>query len=398
MVENANESTKRGTPLWKALLLEHRLPFRYKEEVMIAKEKYNLLYIKHILNYVLFRFSNLLKSKKKEKQTIFVNIKGKFKCIFILLNYFKDYNILFYGNFDIKYYIGFGKLPRLIFSIKNLKVINEVPKKTEEMIYIYDEEGGYLNKEWKKIIKVSVDFSKYDKNNDSHRIVSFVVYPPLYKYKEIYNIKELRKNNRNIRLFFSGSIGNENYREKYMARFGKLSRMQIIDHINNELDKDKLLFIKNKKELKEAFNKNYLTRIIINDAYKIKIPVKRWLGSISKSDFLLCAPGVFMPICFNSIESMAVGTIPLTNYPDWFYPKLEDMKNCVAFNTKEDLIKKIDLILNMSNERIIEMRENVIKYYEDNLTAKSFFEKIELNNKSKITFFMPDENPVSPNK
>ena len=43
-----------------------------------------------------------------------------------------------------------------------------------------------------------------------------------------------------------------------------------------------------------------------------------------------------MPMCHNIIESMAVGVIPITNYPEWFDPDLEHMKNCIVFDDQKD--------------------------------------------------------------
>lgn len=66
-------------------------------------------------------------------------------------------------------------------------------------------------------------------------------------------------------------------------------------------------------------NSDYIQKCIILHKTNFRIPAQKWLDVVAKSDFFLCAPGVQIPLCHNAIESMAVGTIPITNYPDWFF-------------------------------------------------------------------------------
>lgn len=54
---------------------------------------------------------------------------------------------------------------------------------------------------------------------------------------------------------------------------------------------------------------------------------------LASADFFLCQPGEIMPQCHNIVEAMAVGTIPLTNYPDWLSPPLVDGREALVFDT-----------------------------------------------------------------
>ena len=88
-------------------------------------------------------------------------------------------------------------------------------------------------------------------------------------------------------------------------------------------------------------------RPILVDAARARIPTSRWLPTIAATDFLVCAPGMAMPMSHNIIEALGVGTIPLTNYPEWFLPALENGVNCLVFRDTDDLIERVDEILRM---------------------------------------------------
>ena len=75
-----------------------------------------------------------------------------------------------------------------------------------------------------------------------------------------------------------------------------------------------------------------------------------WLPDLSKTDFFICPPGFCMPMCHNVIEAMAVGAIPVINYPEWFNPTLRHMENCIVFDDRNDLVMKIEEILDMGQQ------------------------------------------------
>ena len=84
-----------------------------------------------------------------------------------------------------------------------------------------------------------------------------------------------------------------------------------------------------------------------------------------------------MPMCHNVVEAMAVGTIPLIDYPEWLHPRLEHLTNCIAFDGKEDLVAKMRLALSMPTSKVAEMRANVAAYYSAYLQPEVAVERIE---------------------
>ena len=105
-----------------------------------------------------------------------------------------------------------------------------------------------------------------------------------------------------------------------------------------------------------------------------------------KSCFNLNCPGVVMPLCHHLIEGMKVGSIPITNCERLIYPNLSK-ENSLQYSNINELVVKINEALNMPNDRILDMRSNVLDYYNSHLSPtkfKSSFQKALSNKQKKI--------------
>lgn len=83
-----------------------------------------------------------------------------------------------------------------------------------------------------------------------------------------------------------------------------------------------------------------------------------------------------MPMCHNAIEAMAVGTIPLLEYPEYFHPPLQTGVNCIAFQGQSNLLEQVKRIKNMSREEVYQLRKAVISYYEKYLAPSAWVERL----------------------
>jgi len=95
---------------------------------------------------------------------------------------------------------------------------------------------------------------------------------------------------------------------------------------------------------------------------------ERYLRMLARSEFALCPPGVFMPHSHNLVEAMAVGTIPLVNYPDFCHPELTAGTNCLAFAAPDELKGAVRRALAAPDVAIQPMRRAVIRYYDEELS------------------------------
>lgn len=296
------------------------------------------------------------------------------------------YTVYFCKTMDFWEFCKLGVYGRLIYSIDRLKFVSQVPKNTQNMVYVFDEpHQELLSRYWKKKVYYNVLKPSFCKTGQMIWR-PFFMHPYMYRFGMIKDAESLRTTDRRLRIFFAGDTTRGLYSNPEMKKkYNLIPRAEGVEAV---------------LELKEKVTKitdlaGFL-KIINGDEYRNAcyllsangIHPKEWLGILSKSDFFICFPGTDMPMCHNTIESMSVGTIPIISYHDWFFPALEHKKNAIVYQgTREDLQKKIIEVLSMTSEEIAAMRRNVIEYYEQNLKNESFFKNFD-NNKDRVCTVM----------
>ena len=172
---------------------------------------------------------------------------------------------------------------------------------------------------------------------------------------------------RNIRLLFAGSCHAAYYdkHEIITARYGMMTRHAVIESLRTG---GGWLEVSGPAELGRMHGSE---RPVLIDSARARIPPTAWLDTIASADFLLCPPGTIMPMSHNIIEAMGIGTIPLTNYPDWFFPALEDGRNCFVFRSAEDLRSRVDEIRRLPEAHIESMRVECLDYYDRHLDPRA---------------------------
>ena len=208
-------------------------------------------------------------------------------------------------------------------------------------------------------------------------------------------LQEYRSFRKNMKIFFSGDTkGYSQNRIQYPQ--AKLPRLEVINAILEYLDDDALL-VGDTSELSNLRDATDVNKCVIVDTSKIWVDSQDWLGDLARADFFLCPPGIVMPMCHNIIEAMAVGTIPVTSYPEWFDPDLRHMENCIVFDDREDLIEKLQLAMKMGDAQRAKMRKNVIDYYETHMKADVFIHRLESSKARVLPVLMYLEKNVARN-
>ncbi|WP_300463364.1 glycosyltransferase [Desulfobacula sp.] len=282
---------------------------------------------------------------------------------------------------------------RLMISLSGLKVVDSLSLDFKGGIYIFDKKDKKLiGHPWHKWLQVKFDiFSPYRFSKPI--LLPYNVHPMNAKRVVGESLNSLRIARRNVRILFAGDL--EGYKRRWISfPKEKLSRLNVISTIKERLDSP-LLQANSPEELNTILESVYSKNLVIIDNDESRVAWEQWMDVIAHADFFLCPPGIVMPMCHNIIEAMAIGTIPLTNYPEWLSPKLDHLKNCVVFDNEDDLIEKINMVLAMSDEKITEMRENAIKYYEENLKPETFVRKVESHTERKLEILMYSEYNVA---
>ena len=284
-------------------------------------------------------------------------------------------------------YLRMNKYARLIYKLENTFPVARLPHNITKKVFYYDNyDTKYHLLPWGK--KVFIDYGiPQEKPEVPWMLMPYSMHPVTYKYCDEMNLTHYRGKKRVGKLFFIGNFSSEyntfGASPHIQKEFSMLSRMDILNIIYNKQGEfGEAIQIFN---LCEDFNSLlyhnyrqilYVNKFVLPGSPDVRISQKKWLPVLSMFDFFLAPPGVQMPLCHNIIEAIAEGTIPFTNYYNWFEVPLEDGKNCIAFNDEKELLQGIHRILNMSKDQIKEMRENVILYYKNYLNPEAFVNRI----------------------
>ena len=199
-------------------------------------------------------------------------------------------------------------------------------------------------------------------------------------------LPSLRQTLRTGTLFFSGTTSRFYAKNATLQRFfGKLDRCDILSLARSTHH------FQQTRTSTDHVSKVPGGRFVLLDSSSQGIPVSQWFSTLSQFDFMLCPPGVIMPMCHNIIEAMAVGTIPLTNYPEWFFPPLRHGHECFAFSSGDELIARLEEIRTLPPSRIAAMRQACITYYDTHLDPKAAISRILDSGSNHVRLHVLDE-------
>lgn len=329
-----------------------------------------------------------------EKESLYRKDDGMGRYAYLLIKKFSEagYNVYLYKTVDtFDKYLELGKYGRFIYSIPNLKMVSKIP----EQLSVPDTQFAFdtvnktlLDQKWKKLIYVNIcrpTFCQIGKVT----WIPYSFHPTAYKMKINKKIKELRKNGRKLRIIFVGNSVTKGYSLKKLKNwYNKLTRYEGIQAVLEI--KDKVKNVGDSGKFYKTINEgSYIKecRLLRTDC-STKLSVKGYWDIISKSDFFLGLSGTDYPMCHNTIESMAVGTIPIIGYSEWFFPALEHGENAIIYSDAEDLKAKVRDVLNMDAQTIQKMRSNTTDYYDKHLSSESFAGKVEANHDKIMTIML----------
>jgi len=313
------------------------------------------------------------------------------RLLFSLLDAFvkAGYEIRLFDNMTPK---DLGKYGPLALSLPNLSLTRTLPADTSEWIYLFDAEDKTLGKgAWRK--KVEVRFDVFSPYWFSEPIIMPYPVHPVHAGADLQSrLQACRTIPKKMRIFFSGeTAGYVTNRIHYPNK--KLLRTEAIEIITKQMG-GKLSPVKDEAALGHLLSTRAHTKtLVLGATNEFRIDNRNWLGTLAKAEFFLCLPGYVMPMCHNAAEAMAVGAIPIINYAEWFDPSLEHLKNCIVFDDGNDLIAKLNMVLEMPGDQIEEMRRNVIGYYDNHMSPSSFCRRIESTEGRKtVVLLITDAN------
>ena len=288
--------------------------------------------------------------------------------IFVIINCFfhtKKKNYIDIGNYKNKdnRFINFlfkSLKSKYNFSYNISLSILDFVKKVGIKNFVLNSTPNFFVKKSNKI-KFNLNSQKQDglnfNTNYFNKYKEEKLYLPYYMYPKIYNsnyedLEKFKLNLKPIKIFFSGSTNNEVYGK--FTWFTE-SKTPIILSVNDGLIK------KSKTNLSNT----------------------QHLELISKSNFILTAPGADMPLCHHLIEGIKMKTVPISNYANLHKPLISE-NDYIYFNDYESLHKSILTALNMSDEEIKIKQDNLEKFYNEKLSPTSFLNIFESRKDNEI--------------
>ena len=228
----------------------------------------------------------------------------------------------------------------------------------------------------------------FRKDNNECLVLPYYIYPRLYN-RGYSKLNSFNKNKKTIKILFSGSTNEEVYGKfKWVDENGinLLNRVEIINFIIKNY-KDKIFLLKSFKDLNKI---NFLkTPIVlsINDKLikksKTNLTNNQHFEIISKSQFILTAPGADMPLCHHLIEGIKMRAIPISNYTNLHKPIIP-VDDCLFFSNYDTLKASIDRALIMSDDEINSKQKNLEKFYDQVLSPSSFLESFKRRENNEI--------------
>jgi hypothetical protein len=284
---------------------------------------------------------------------------------------------------------------RLLLAMPGLTFVAELPADSERYDYLYDQPLPAADAlRWRRRLRIAYDiFSAYHVHTPI--IAPYAMYPAHLQAATPEALVRLRGQPRRMRAFFAGdSKGYLRNRVRYPAP--KLPRQEVLRVLRAGIA-DGMVEVTGVGDIERLTAGGFVDRFVLSDS-GTGIPQHRWLSTMASADFFLCPPGIVMPMCHNIIEAMAVGTIPLVGYPEWFHPMLEHGRNCIVFDTRESLVERVRRVLAMPDREVQSLRAEVIRYYEEHLRPGRVVETIEGRTEPELTILIHTELNMARNE
>lgn len=286
------------------------------------------------------------------------------------------------------------QLAQLTLGMRGVTFTSQIPDRSDEFIYLFDYPLDIATRRpWMRRVRLMYDtFSSHWLR--SPLLAPYTMHPAQTEWATAERIRQLRCTPRMMRAFFAGdSKGYVRRWVRYPEQ--KLPRQEVVRTLKERLGDD-LIAVADADEIAQHCAAGYSWRFVLSDS-GTGIAPEQWLPTMALADFFLCPPGIVMPMCHNVIEAMAVGTIPLISYAEWFHPNLKHLHDCVVFGGPDDLVEKLRLVLAMPPADVARMRANVIDYYESHLRPQVVVQALESRPEAEVTLLLHTELNMAQN-
>lgn len=198
----------------------------------------------------------------------------------------------------------------------------------------------------------------------------FSMFPGIYATGADLAAAELRTSARRWAVFFGGSFRAERYSMSAISEvYKKLPRALALAALKRELGAQ-YVEPESAEAWEEQSTMNQPGVLVLNTRHVSANPA-RWLQLMAQARFFLALPGVSYPMSHNLVEALAVGTIPITEYPELFFPALQDGVNCLTYSGETGLLDAVNRAMTMPEEDAQRLAAGAAAYYDANLAPRA---------------------------
>ena len=334
----------------------------------------NIEFITKNIFYFLVVFINCIIFRSKKNYLNIGNYEDTRYINYLFFSLKKKYDFSYNLNFQILNFIKkLGIINFLIHASPNFRLKKKYMLKITFNNFKENAENLNFNTNYFHKLK--------DVNNAKNLFLPYYLYPRIYN-KDYEKLDKFKNNNKQIRIFFSGSTNKEVYgRFNWINSNGDkfLNRVEIIDFILNEF-REKVYLLNSYDQLNDLFASNKPIVLSLNDKLikktKTNLTNLEHLNLISMSNFFITAPGADMPLCHHLIECIKMKSIPITSYNEFLVPCLNENDH-ISFNNFDELNLAIKTALSMDQDKIVKIQNNLDIFYKNNLSPEAFFRKFE---------------------
>jgi hypothetical protein len=318
-----------------------------------------------------FASSNFAYDFESEKKAYVEIEKMRRRYVFQLLHVlsFTDYEVgLGMGMDDINKYVDSREDFR-ISDARNYRTYLRRSVSKERSVFLSDSRSELLAPSgWKK--RVHVDYDCFG-GRDLGFSIPFGVDPPqvLAGRTRARALDRYRSKKSKVTLLFAGACQPEEYAtDEIKDLFGKVPRNELYEELFRVLDEGNYTTTQDVERLLNADEKIDAALFVLFDRQDRRVSKEDWFRVLSAADFFVAGPGVYMPMSHNAVEALAVGTIPILEYPDLFTPNLSSAGGCVAFEGREAFSERVQSCLDMGMVAREELKRRATEYYDTHLS------------------------------
>lgn len=195
----------------------------------------------------------------------------------------------------------------------------------------------------------------------------FPLFPGVYQRGQDLKLPDLRTQPRLWDCFFGGQSAAGKYDTDWVRSvYGRITRKRYLEIVRETVVAQQATLVdpESNEQLLQWQHQPVTGAVLIRNEC-CKIEIDQWLATLARARFFFACPGVRYPMSHNAVEALAVGTVPIIEYGDDFYPALQDGVNCLSFDGETGLQQAIERALKMPIDEWQQLSQNAIQYYED---------------------------------